>query len=209
MNLPVPAHWLDIAKKINAIAQTGLAFSKDIYDRERYQELQDLSVDILNRITEIDTGRLDFIFNRDDGYQTPKLAVRVMVCRDKKILMVKEKLDGLWSMPGGYADPGLSPGEIAVKEVKEESGFDIRPLRILALLDYNKRHKRHFPFNLYNLYMAGEIMGGNAVPGVETSEVDFFDINELPPLSVNRSTKEQNLMLYALSHEPSKLPIFD
>lgn len=209
MTKQIPDHWLTIAKKINAIAQTGLAFTKDKFDRERYSELLNLSIQILNNITEIDSKRLDFIFNRDIGYQTPKLGVRAVVFKDEKILMVKEKMDNKWCLPGGYADIGMTPSEIIVNEVKEESGFDVKPIRILGLIDYNKHQDRPFPFDLYNLFMECEIIGGDATSGLETSDVGFFDQDNLPELSIRRVTKVQILKMFELHNDKKLEPIFD
>ena len=205
----VPDHWLTIAKKINSIAQTGLAFTKDKFDCERYSELLDLSVQILNHITAIDSKKLEFIFNRDIGYQTPKLGIRAVIFKDQKVLLVKEKMDGKWCLPGGYADPGLTPGEITIKEVKEESGYDVKPTRILGLIDYNKHQDRPFPFDIYNLFMECEIVGGAPAAGEETSEVGFFDLNQLPELSVRRVTKEQLLKMCELAMNKELKPVFD
>lgn len=200
---------MTIAKKINSIAQTGLAFTKDKFDRERYSELLKLSIDILNNITEIDSKKLEFIFNRDIGYQTPKLGVRAVVFKADKILMVKEKMDNKWCLPGGYADIGMTPSEIIVNEVKEESGFDVKPIRILGLIDYNKHQDRPFPFDLYNLFMECEIIGGEATAGLETSDVGFFDMDNLPELSIRRVTKEQVLKMFDLHMDKKIEPIFD
>jgi ADP-ribose pyrophosphatase YjhB (NUDIX family) len=202
-------HWLTIAKKINSIAQSGLAFTKDKYDRERYTELMDISIQILQNITDVDSNKLDFIFNRDIGYQTPKLGVRAVVFRNDKLLLVKEKMDDKWCMPGGYADTGMSPSETVMNEVKEESGFDVKPIRILGLLDYNKHQARPFPFDIYNLFMECEIIGGEPATGVETSDVGFFDLDHLPELSVRRVTKEQVLKMYELHANKDMAPIFD
>lgn len=209
MSTTIPDHWLTIAKKINSIAQAGLTFTKDEYDRERYESLLELSMVILNNITEIDTKRLDFIFNRDIGYQTPKVGVRAVVFKDDKILLVKERMDNKWCMPGGYADVGMTPSEIAINEVKEESGFDVKALRILGLIDYNKNQSRPFPFDIYQIFMECEIIGGEAKTGIETSDVGFFDIDHLPELSVRRVTKEQILKMYELHKNKTLEPIFD
>lgn len=209
MTNKTPDHWLTIAKRINSIAQSGMAFTRDEYDRERYTELLNLSIEIINNITEIDSKKLEFIFNRDIGYQTPKLGVRAVVIKSEKILMVREKMDNKWSLPGGYADTGMSPGETIVNEVKEESGFDVKPLRILGLIDYNKHQNRPFPFDLYNLFMECEIIGGEAQSGLETSEVSFFDRNNLPELSVRRVTREQVLKMFDLHANNHLEPIFD
>ncbi|PKQ68422.1 NUDIX hydrolase [Labilibaculum manganireducens] len=204
-----PDHWLTIAKKINSIAQSGLAFTKDKYDKERYEELRDLSIQIFNNITEIDSEKLEFVFNRDVGYQTPKVGVRAMIFKNDKILLVKEIMDNKWSPPGGYADNGMLPSEIAINEVKEESGFDVKPIRILGLIDYNKHQNRPFPFDIYQLFMECEIVGGEAKTGLETSDVGFFDINDLPELSVRRVTKDQILKMYELYKNHNLQPIFD
>lgn len=209
MSQQIPNHWLTIAKKINSIARAGLTFTKDEYDRERYKELLNLSITILNNITGIDTRKLDFVFNRDIGYQTPKVGVRAVVFKDDKILLVKERMDNKWCLPGGYADVGMTPGEIAINEVKEESGYDVKPLRILGLIDYNKHQERPFPFDIYQLFMECEIIGGKAETGIETSDVGFFQIDELPELSVRRVTKDQILKMYELYKNKELEPIFD
>jgi len=209
MTKPSPEHWLTIAKRINSIAHSGLAFTKDKYDRERYTELLDLSIQILNKLTDIDAKKLEFIFNRDIGYQTPKVGVRAVVFRDDKMLMVKERMDNKWCLPGGYADTGMTPSEIIVNEVKEESGFDVKPVRILGLIDYNKHQARPFPFDLYQLFMECEIIGGKATTGIETSDVGFFAIDKLPELSVRRVTKEQVLKMFELHNNKELAPVFD
>ncbi|NJO88760.1 MAG: NUDIX hydrolase [Chloroflexia bacterium] len=204
-----PKHWIEIAKLINSIAQTGLTFTKDKYDKERYEQLMGLSLAILNNITSIDSKKLDFIFNRDSGYQTPKVGVRVVVISNGKLLLVKEKMDGKWSLPGGYADLGMTPSQIAVNEVKEESGYDVEPIRILGLIDYNKYQQRPFPFDIYQLFMECRIIGGEATPGLETSEVGFFNIGNLPELSERRVTEQQILQMYKLAVSKNIEPIFD
>jgi ADP-ribose pyrophosphatase YjhB (NUDIX family) len=209
MSEKAPDHWLTIAKKINSIAQSGLTFTKDKFDKERYTELLDLSICILNNITEIDTKKLEFVFNRDIGYQTPKVGVRAVVFSNNKLLLVKEKMDNKWCLPGGYADTGLTPSQTAVKEVKEESGFDVKPVRLLGLIDYNKHQKRQFPFDIYQIFMECEIIGGKAQTSIETSDVEFFDIDNLPELSVRRVTKEQVLKMYELHMNKELEPVFD
>lgn len=209
MTNTTPDHWLTIAKKINSIAQAGLTFTKDEFDKERYLELQQLSIEILNNITDIDTQKLDFVFNRDIGYQTPKVGVRAVVFREDKILMVKERMDNKWCLPGGYADTGMTPSEIVMNEVKEESGYDVKPIRILGLIDYNKHQSKPFPFDLYQLFMECEITGGEAKIGIETSDVGFFSIDNLPELSVRRVTKEQIIKMFELYRNKELEPIFD
>ena len=209
MTKDTPDHWLTIAKKINSIAQSGLAFTKDKFDKERYLELQNLSIEIINNITDIDKERLDFVFNRDIGYQTPKVGIRAVIFKDDKILLVKERMDDKWCLPGGYADTGMTPGEIAINEVKEESGYDVKPIRILGLIDYNKHQKKPFPFDVYQLFMECEIIGGKAKIGIETSDVGFFSMDNLPELSERRVTKKQIMQMYELYRNKEMRPIFD
>ncbi|MDA3890072.1 MAG: NUDIX hydrolase [Salinivirgaceae bacterium] len=209
MKKETPKHWLEIAKKINSIAQTGLTFTKDKFDKERYEELLELSMHILNNITDIDFNKLDFVFNRDVGYQTPKVGIRAVVIREDKILLVKERMDNKWSLPGGYADTGMTPSEIAISEVKEESGYDVKPIRILGIIDYNKYQEQPFPFDVYQLFMECEIIGGKAETGIETSDVQFFSIDKLPELSERRVTPQQILKMYELYKNRHIAPIFD
>jgi ADP-ribose pyrophosphatase YjhB (NUDIX family) len=209
MTSKYPDHWLTIAKRINSIAQTGLTFTKDKFDQERYTELLDLSIQILNNITEIDSKKLEFVFNREIGYQTPKVGIRAVIFQNNKILLVKEKMDNKWCLPGGYADTGMTPSEMAINEVKEESGFDVKPLRILGLIDYNKYQEKPFPFDIYQIFMECEITGGESKAGLETCDVGFFDIDNLPELSIRRVTKEQILKMFELHKNNVLEPVFD
>jgi ADP-ribose pyrophosphatase YjhB (NUDIX family) len=209
MSERIPDHWLAIAKRINSISQSGLTFTKDPYDRERYTELLNLSLKIINNITKIDTNKLDFVFNRDIGYQTPKVGVRAVVFKDNEVLMVKEKMDHKWCLPGGYADTGMTPSETLINEVKEKSGYDVRPSRILGIIDYNKHQHRPFPFDRYQIFMDCEIIGGEAKAGIETDEVGFYSIDNLPELSERRVTRSQIIKMFELHKDKNLEPIFD
>ena len=122
--------WLDWAKRIQALSQSGLAFSKDSYDIERYEELRKISVEIMTEYTDLDMIKIKDLFTNETGYQTPKVDVRGVVFTNEQLLMVKENLDDKWALPGGFCDIGLSPSENVVKEIKEESGFDVMPVKI-------------------------------------------------------------------------------
>jgi ADP-ribose pyrophosphatase YjhB (NUDIX family) len=202
-------HWLSVANKINSIAQSGLTYTTDKFDQERYRDLLELSIRILEDITSIDSAKLNFVFNREKGYQTPKVGVRAVIVKNKKILLVKEMMDDRWSLPGGWADTGLSPGEAIVSEVKEETGYDVRPMRILGLIHYNRYQTSPFPFDVYQLFMECEIIGGTQSAGTETTEVDFFDIDALPEISHRRVTKKQIVQMYSLSQSNNTQPVFD
>lgn len=202
-------YWLEIAKKLQAIAQSGLAYSNNMYDTERYEELRNISAEILANYTNIGTEKIKVLFCNETGYQTPKVDIRAVVFRDSKILMVREKLDGAWALPGGWADIGLTPGEIAVKETKEEAGLDVRPVKLLAIMDKKCHPHPPSPYHVYKLFIMCEIVGGNLAAGMETSEVGFFERNELPELSVERNTVSQIKVMFEYFNDPSKEVMFD
>lgn len=201
--------WLDWAKQIQAIAQTGLTYTKDIYDQERYETLRKLSVDIISNYSFVGKDRIQLTFASDTGYATPKTDIRGVVFREGKILMVREKTDGAWALPGGWADVGYSPYEVAVKEIKEETGFDAMPLRLLAVLDKKFHNHPPEPYHIYKMFVQCQIIGGEAVGGVETSEVRFFSENELPELSTERNTELQIKTMFEFLQEPNKNTICD
>ena len=126
--------WLDWAKRIQALSQTGLAFSKNVHDIERYEDLRNISVEIMSAYTDLEMHKIKDLFTNEIGYQTPKVDVRGVVFKDGQILMVNENGDNKWALPGGFCDVGLSPSENVVKEIKEESGFDVIPVKLVALL---------------------------------------------------------------------------
>lgn len=130
--------WLGRAQRIQAIAQAGLAFSKDVYDRERYEELMKLSVEMMADYSQTEIEVITDLWKGEKGYPTPKADVRGAVFRENQILLVREKHDELWSLPGGFCEIGLSPAENVIKEIKEESGYDTEPSRLLAVLDSHK-----------------------------------------------------------------------
>ncbi|MGG6311325.1 NUDIX hydrolase [Paenibacillus macerans] len=193
--------WLEWAKQIQAISQAGLAYSKDIYDLERFEMLREMSVDIMNRYTEVETEKVRALFASETGYATPKVDVRGVVFQDDRVLLVKERIDGAWALPGGWADIGLSPKEVVVKEVKEEAGLTVVPVKMLGVLD--KKFHEHPPeaFHVYKMFILCEIAGGKAEPGLETLEVGFFGRDEVPPLSTERNTLKQVQRMFSLRHE--------
>ena len=201
--------WLTWAKQIQAISQIGLAYGKDIYDIERYEQLRSLSVEIVNTYTKVDSDQITDLFANETGYATPKVDVRGVIFQDDKILLVKEKADGAWALPGGWADIGLSPREIVVKEVKEESGFDVVPRRLLAVLDKNKHYHAPSPYHVYKIFILCDIIGGSAMEGMETSEVKFFDRSNLPQLSEERNTYGQVQLMFDKGLQDNSEVVFD
>lgn len=196
--------WLEWIKQTYAIAQWGLTYSKDPFDLERYEVLRDLSVTMMADFARMDKSRIEDLFAHEVGYVTPKVDVRGVVFREGKILMVREKWDGCWTLPGGWADIGLSPAEVVVKEVWEESGFEVRPVKMLAMLDKKFFDHPVSPFHIYKCFFHCEITGGEAQVGLESTGVAFYGPDELPQLSRHRVTTAQLEMLFAHHSDPNR-----
>lgn len=194
--------WLEWAKKIQAISQAGLEYSRDVYDLERFEMLRALSLEIVHEHTGVGTERLRDLFAGETGYATPKVDVRGVVFRGERILLVRERLDGAWSLPGGWADIGLSAKENVVKEIREETGYEAEAGRLLAVLDKKFHDHPVSPFHVYKMFFRCEIVGGEAAASLETSEVGFFGENELPPLSVERNTEKQVRRMFDFGRTP-------
>ena len=200
---------IELVKKIQSIAYAGLEYCENDFDRERYDELKNLSQQLLAELTNSPVEKIQNLFANEVGYQTPKVDVRAVVFRDNKILMVKEKIDGRWSIPGGWADIGYSPSEIALKEAKEEAGAEVKPVRLLAVIDKLKHDYPISPFHIYKLFILCDLMNDKISSGIETTEVNFFALNDLPPLSATRITEEQIQMLFRLWENGSEQVVFD
>nr|WP_263327167.1 NUDIX hydrolase [Neobacillus sp. Marseille-Q6967] len=201
--------WLDWSKQLQSIAQAGLTYSKDVYDLERFELIRKISIEILAHHTNIEMPVIKDLFANETGYATPKVDIRAVVFKDGKILMVQEKSDGKWALPGGWADIGLTPSEVAVKEVKEESGFDVKALKLLAVTDHKCHPHPPSPYHIYKLFIHCEIVGGAPAQGIETSGVQFFEENKMPPLSTARNTKSQIEMAFKYLKNPQENVYFD
>ncbi|HEX8545543.1 MAG TPA: NUDIX hydrolase [Cytophagaceae bacterium] len=201
--------FLEYAKRLQAIAQAGLTYALNDYDLERYAELKEISLQMMSDLSNTKLEVIEDLFKNETGYQTPKVDVRAVVFRDQKILMVKEKIDGHWSLPGGWADVGYTPNEIAIKEAREESGLEVKPKKLVAVLDKKCHPHPPSPYHTYKIFILCEEVGGILGGGMETSEVDFFELNELPPLSEERITRSQIELMYAYHNDPTKIAITD
>lgn len=159
--------------------------------------------------TNLEMDKISDLFTNDVAYETPKLDVRGVVFKNNQVLLVKENEDDKWALPGGFCDIGLSPSENVVKEIKEESGYDVMPIRLLALLDKNKHPHPPDEYHYYKIFILCEITGGEATLGIETSNIQFFSENNLPQLSTNRNTKSQVKTLFEFLRNPEKPTLFD
>lgn len=201
--------WLEWAKQIQAISQAGLAYSNDIYDLDRFEQLRTLSIEILNSYTGVEREKIRELFASETGYATPKVDIRGVIYQDDKLLFVKERIDGAWALPGGWADIGLSPKEVAVKEAKEESGYDVLPVRLLGIVDKKFHDHPPSPSHVYKIFIQCEIIGGEAQASMETLDVGFFGEHELPELSTDRNTEKQIRRLFELCRTGSGEIMFD
>ena len=196
--------WLQIAKEIQSISQAGLTYTENKYDIERYQRLRDLSVSILKEYTDAPVEKIRTLFTSEEGYQTPKIDVRGVIFREGKILMVRESIDGKWTLPGGWADVGYSPFEIAEKEIFEEAGIKVTPERLLAVFDKMKHSHPPDIYHVYKFFILCRDSGQDVKPGMETTDVGWFGRDENLPLSELRITREQINIMFDFYDNPEK-----
>jgi ADP-ribose pyrophosphatase YjhB (NUDIX family) len=179
---------LKIARRVQAISQSGLHFAENDFDRQRYAELRDLSVQLASAISDAEINKIRDLFTNETGFQTPKVDIRSVVIKDGKILLARERCDGKYSIPGGFADINFSPSEVAVKEVLEETGLEVRYNRVLAIVDSDKHDFPPLQYHYYKIVILCDLVGGTLSDSVETTDAGFFDFDKLPPLSEMRNT---------------------
>jgi ADP-ribose pyrophosphatase YjhB (NUDIX family) len=202
--------WLTIAREVRAIAQTGLAFTADGFDQQRYQRLQQLAALLMAQGSSTEHDAILELLRQEKGYATPKVDVRGAAFVDGRVLMVREISDGFWTLPGGWADVNQSAGECVVREIFEESGFKARALKLAAVYDYQRSgHPPRHIDSIYKMFFICEIVGGAACASDETSAVAFFPRNELPPLSLGRTTAAQIDRMFHHREHPELATDFD
>lgn len=203
--------WLKIARELYSMSQVGLEHAANGYDTERYTRLREIATEIISKQSMLSQEEVQESFAMQPGYITPKVDVRAAVFRDEKILLVKEVNDGRWSMPGGWADVGDTPAEAIIREVREESGFDVRVESVIGVYDANRvPNKEWMPFyHAYKLLFLCTIAGGEARTSHETPDVDFFALDELPPLSIYRTNQGIIEDAFVQAENPSKRAVFD
>jgi ADP-ribose pyrophosphatase YjhB (NUDIX family) len=184
--------WLNIAREIQQLAQTGSAFAVTAYEKDRYKRLTEITAEIIENHTTLEKESVNKVLMEHPGYATPKIDVRAAVIKDDKILLVQESTDNCWAMPGGWADVGDIPSEVAIRETKEESGFDVHPIKVIGVYDANRVGGRLEFYHAFKIIFLCELIGGKAATSNETLDVRFFNFNELPLLSLNR-TNEKHL----------------
>ena len=201
--------WVLWASELQSIAQAGLTFADINYDRDRYEKIREISVEILSEYSNISHNKIKDLFATETGYQTPKVDIRASVFKDGKILMVKEKVDGAWSLPGGWADVNSSVSESAVRECLEEAGAIVKPKRIIAIHLANKHNNPHFLFTIYKIFVECELIENSFKENTETLDARFFDADDLPDLSLERNNPDQIKMCFEAKKHKVFEPIFD
>ncbi len=187
--------WLDWAIELQSLAQAGLTYGKDVYDRERYERIREISAEIMSHMTEIPVEKVKDLFCNESGYQTPKLDTRAAIFEEDKVLLVREN-NGKWSLPGGWCDVNLSVGENTVKEVKEEAGLEVTADRVVAIQDRAKHNLPLYAYGVCKVFVQCSVLGGQFEKNIETTEYRYFPENELPELSTEKNTGEQIQMCF-------------
>ena len=204
--------WLHWAREMQAIAQTGLAYVRDPYDAERYRRLGALACEVMAAGSGTPAPRIEALFEGETGYATPKIDVRAAVFDARgRVLMVREASDGLWTLPGGWADVNLAPAESAAREVREEAGVEVRVRKLAALWDRTRQGHPHRAFSCAKLFFVCEPVGGTAAPdGLETTEVGWFAEADVPGgLSLGRVLPHQIAAMFAHRREPDRPTEFE
>jgi ADP-ribose pyrophosphatase YjhB (NUDIX family) len=201
--------WLDWVERLQAIAHNGLTYAETHYEIERYEKIRELAVEIAVANTGDDPHIVRGLFTHENGYITPKVDVRGVVFKDNAVLLVQEKVDGLWSLPGGWADVGDAPSEAVEREIREESGYEARAVKLLAAYDRSRHDHDPFPFSTYKLFFLCELIGGEARTSDETTGVCFFAEDALPPLSTTRVTASEIARFFEHSRHPDLPTDFD
>lgn len=201
---------LEKAKRLKALADIGLLYCKNAYDKERYEEVQHMALELLQEISGHEKEQLNATFPIATDYPTAKVDIRGMILSpDQKILLVREQADGKWSLPGGWADVGFSAKEVIIKECAEETGLEVVPQRLLAVFDKRLHPHPPQPFYVYKLVFLCEAVSTTIIKGFDVLDVQYFAIDALPELSEDRILKSQVEQVFQIAMQPHLPPFVD
>lgn len=200
--------WLAWAVELQSLAQAGLTYGRDAYDRERYQRIREISAEMMAHMSELPLETVKGLFCNETGYQTPKLDTRAAIFQDGKILLVREN-DGRWSLPGGWCDVNVSVAENTVKEVREEAGLDVTVDRVIAIQDRAKHNLPAYAYGICKVFFQCSVTGGQFEPNIETTEFRYFPPDELPELAGEKNNEEQVRMCFEAYHSENWDTLFD
>ena len=170
---------LDLSREIQAISSTGLNFSKDPYDLQRFRQLNEIAAELIANHSLHSKEFVNKVFSAESGYMTPKIDVRGALFAKNKILMVKEQASGAWTLPGGYVDVNESLSQAVEREVLEESGFVVNAKKVAAIYDHRKHGYKAHLYHFYKIYLVCDLVGGSKNTNIETSEVAYFAPSDL------------------------------
>ncbi|WP_438450456.1 NUDIX hydrolase N-terminal domain-containing protein [Lactobacillus kitasatonis] len=197
------------ATNLQSIAQAGLHYGKDVFDRERYEQVRKIAGEMMQAKTGLSKEQIKTLFLGDEGYQTPKIETRAAIFKDAKILLVRERMAQEWSLPGGWNDYDQTTAQNCVKEAREESGRIVKPVKLIAVQDRNHHNKPILATNVTKIFYLCKEISGEFVPNDETDACDYFALDNLPKLSLDRNTKEQIEMCFKASKDPNWETVFE
>ena len=200
--------WLEWAIELQSLAQAGLTYGKDIFDRERYERIREISAEIMAYKTDIPVQKVKDLFCNETGYQTPKLDTRAAIFQNGKILLVKEN-SGKWSLPGGWVDVNVSVKENTIKEVKEEAGLDVTADKVIAIQDRSKHNLPVYAYGVCKIFVLCTIIGGAFKENIETTGFAYFSENELPELATEKNNEEHVKMCFEAYRTKNWSTLFD
>lgn len=201
--------WLKWAIEIQSLAQSGLAYTDNVYDIERYERLREISAEMLAEKTDLSTEKVTDLFCNETGYQTPKIDTRAVIFKDNKILLVHEN-NNTWSLPGGWCDVLESVKSNTVKEVKEETGLDVDAIKVVAIQDRNKHNKPIYAYSVCKVFILCNVTGGEFKKNIETTEIKYFSQDEIPNnLAEEKTNKEQIEMCFKAYNDKNWQTQFD
>lgn len=201
--------WADWAVELQSLAQAGLYYSKDVYDLERFERIREISAEMMSGLSDFPLETVKNLFCNESGYQTPKLDTRAAIFNDDKILLVKEKSANTWSLPGGWVDVNESARSNTIKEVKEEAGLDVAPVRLIAVQDRKKHNQPPYAYGICKIFVLCDIISGEFTENSETSQSGFFHGDDLPELSYEKNTVEQIRMCFEAYKDKNWVVQFD
>ena len=200
--------WLEWAIELQSLAQAGLTYGKDIFDRERYARIREISAEMMAYKTDIPIQKVKELFCNETGYQTPKLDTRAAIFQNGKILLVREN-SGKWSLPGGWVDVNVSVKENTIKEVKEEAGLDVTADKVIAIQDRSKHNQPVYAYGVCKIFVLCTIIGGTFKENIETTGFAYFSENELPELAAEKNNEEQVRMCFEAYRASNWSTLFD
>ncbi|MBR4162432.1 MAG: NUDIX hydrolase [Solobacterium sp.] len=186
---------IEWAKELQSLAQAGLYYNDDVFNKERYQRIRDISFEMMAEHTGNSFQQVKEVYCKDIGYQTPKIDTRAVIIENDKILLVQEQ-SGRWSIPGGWCEYNLTPAENVVKEAKEETGLDVIADRLIAVLDRDRYSEPPYPFKVIKMFFLCHSVGGSFVKNIETTKSGYFSLEELPEIAKEKISEEQIRMCF-------------